>query len=180
MAEIKSTLELAMERTQKIMISEEEREEFSRKEILQKAMSLFHRYVEGHIPLNEILKEIERMEEKTGSIAKEFLLVQWIDALSLNDENERLLKGIESLKDQGINEVAHKLRDLLSQYQRKKEKVEQKVKVQSIEALRRERIYGTAVEPRIKGDPLWEKELAQLDHAYKMKLEEIKKELRSL
>jgi uncharacterized membrane-anchored protein YjiN (DUF445 family) len=180
MAEIKSTLELAMERTQKITISEEEREEFRRKEILQKAMSLFHRYVEGHTPLNEILKEIERMEGKTGSIVKEFLIVQWIDALSLNDGNERLLKGIESLKDQGISEVTHQLRDLLSQYQRKKEKVEQEVKVQSVEALRKEGIYGTAVEPHIEGDPLWEKELVQLDHAYKMKLEEIKKELRSL
>jgi len=180
MAEIKSTLELALERTKKITISEEEREEIKRKEILQKATGLFHRYKEGHTPLNEILKEIERMEEKSGNIVKESLLAQWMDALSLNDENERLLKGIESLKDRGINEVTHKLRDLLSQYQRKKEKVKQEVKVQSIEALRREGIYGTAVEPNIEGDPLWEKENEKLNHSYKMQLEEIKKELRSL
>jgi hypothetical protein len=180
MAEIKSTLELALERTKKITISEEEREEIKRKEILQKATGLFHRYKEGHTPLNEILKEIERMEEKSGNIVKESLLAQWMDALSLNDENERLLKGIESLKDRGINEVTHKLRDLLSQYQRKKEKVKQEVKVQSIEALRREGIYGTAVEPNIEVDQLWEKELAKLDHCYGERLKEIKEQLKVL
>ena len=180
MAEIKSTLELALERTKKITISEEEREEIKRKEVLQKATGLFHRYKEGHTPLNEILKEIERMEEKSGNIVKESLLAQWMDALSLNDENERLLKGIESLKDRGINEVTHKLRDLLSQYQRKKEKVKQEVNVQSIEALRREGIYGTAVEPNIEVDQLWEKELAKLDHFYGERLKEIKEQLKVL
>ena len=89
MGEIKSTLELAMERTKKIAISEKEKEEIKQKEVLQKATSLFHRYREGHLPLNDILKEIERMEKKTAIMVKEILLSQWIDALSLNDDDER-------------------------------------------------------------------------------------------
>ena len=63
-----------MERTKKFKISEKEREEIRRKEILQKVTSLFHRYREGHLPLNEILKEIERMEEKAAKMVKEDLL----------------------------------------------------------------------------------------------------------
>ena len=180
MAEIKSTLELAMERTKKIAISEEEREEIKRKEIMQKATGLFHRYMEGHIPFNEILKEIERMEEKTGSIVKGFLLTQWINALSLNDEEERFIKGIESFKNRGINEVTQKLRHLLSQYRTEKEKVKQEVKVQSIEALRKEGICGSAVESNIERSEIWKKESEKLDHSYRMKLEEIKEQLRSL
>lgn len=180
MAEIKSTLELAMEKTKKIAISEEEREEIKRKEIMQKAAGLFHRYMEGHIPFNEILKEIERMEEKTGSIVKGFLLTQWINALSLNDEEERFIKGIESFKNRGINEVIQKLRHLLSQYRTEKEKVKQEVKVQSIEALRRKGIYGSAVEPNIEVDQLWEKELGKLDHFYGERLKEIKEQLKVL
>jgi len=180
MAEIKSTLELAMERTKKIAISEEEREEIKRKEIMQKATGLFHRYMEGHIPFNEILKEIERMEEKTGSIVKGFLLTQWINALSLNDEEERFIKGIESFKNRGINEVTQKLRHLLSQYRTEKEKVKQEVKVQSIEALRKEGICGSAVEPNIEVSQLWEKEARNLDRLYGAKLEEIKEQLKVL
>src|SRR4030042_2529360 len=178
MGEIKSTLELAMERTKKFAISEEEKEEIKQKEILQKATSLFHRYREGHLPLNEILKEIEKMEKKTATTVKELLLSQWIDALSLNDEDERILKGIESLKQKTVDEVKKSFNHLLSQYQGEHQKVKEEARVQCAEALKKEGIYGSAVDPQIDGSEFWKKENEKLDRSYKMKLEEIKKQLR--
>jgi len=102
MAEIKSTLELALERTKKMAISEKEKEEIRQKKLLEKGKGLSHRYREGHAPLSELQKEIERMDEKTSAAVKDFLLSQWIDALSLKDDNERLIKGIEWLKNARI------------------------------------------------------------------------------
>jgi len=180
MGEIKSSIELAMERTKKFAISEKEKEEIKQKEVLQKATSLFHRYREGHLPLNNILKEIEKMEKKTAIMVKEFLLSQWIDALSLEDEDERIFKGIESLKQRSIDEVKQKFHSLLSKYLSEKEKVKEKVKVQFTEALEKDGIYGSAVEPKVEGSELWKKENEKLDHSYTMKLEEIKKALGSL
>ena len=180
MGEIKSTLELAMERTKKFAVSEKEKEEMKQKEVFQKATSLFHRYREGGLSLNEILKQIERMEKKTATTVKELLLSQWIDALSLDNDDERTLKGIESLKQQSIDEVKQKFHSLLSQYLSGKEKVKEKVKVQFAEALRRDGIYGSAVEPNLEGGELWKKENEKLNHSYRMKLEEIKKALGSL
>jgi hypothetical protein len=176
--EIKSTLELAMEKTKKFAISEKEREEMKKKEVLQKATSLFHRYREGNLPLNDILKQIERMEEMTAAAVKEFLLSQWIDALSLDDGEERILKGIESLEQRNIDEVRQKFYRLVSQYQQEKERVKEKVKAQRREVLRKDGIYGSAVEPKLEGDELWEKENEKLDHSYKMTLDEIKERLR--
>jgi hypothetical protein len=180
MGEIKSTLELAMERTKKFAISEKEKEEIKQKEILQKATSLFHRYREGHLPLNEILKTIEKMEKKTATIVKELLLSQWIDALSLEDDNERILRGIESLKQRNIDEVKQEFHHLLSQYQSEKEKAKEKARIQCIEALRKDGIYGNAVEPNVEKNDLWAKEREKLDLSYKAKLEQIKEELRGL
>src|SRR4030065_852207 len=133
MGEIKSTLELAMERTKKFAISEKEKEEIKQKEVFQKPTSLFHRYREGHLPLNNILKEIDKMEQRTATTVKELLLSQWIDALSLDDDAERILKGIESLKQQSMDEVKQKFHHLFSQYQSEKEKVKEEVRVQLIE-----------------------------------------------
>lgn len=178
MTEIKSTLELALERTQKIAISDKEKEEIKHKEVLERAMSLFHQHREGHLPLNNVLKEIEKMEEKTRTMVKEILLSQWIDALFLDDEEERILKGIESLKQQSIDEVKQKFHHLLSQYRKGVEEVKQKMKVQLEEALRREGIDGSAVEPNIEGSEIWKKESEKLNHSYRMKLEEIKEQLR--
>ena len=67
MGEIKSTLELAMERTKGFAVSEKEKDEMKQKEALRKATGLFHRYREGHLSLNDLLKEVERMERKTAT-----------------------------------------------------------------------------------------------------------------
>ncbi len=180
MGEIKSTLELAMERTKKFAISEKEKEEMKQKEIFQKATSLFHRYREGHLPLNNILKEIEKMEKKTATMVKESLLSQWIDTLSLDDDNERILKDIELLKGRSMDGVKQKFHSLLSQYLSEKEKVKEKVKVQFTEALKKDGIYGSSVEPKFEGGELWKKEIEKLSHSYRIKLEETKEQLRGL
>jgi len=178
--EIKSTLELAMERTKHFAISEKEKEEIKQREILQKATGFFHRYREGHLSLNEILKGIERMDKKTAAAVKAFLLSQWIDALSLGDDDERTLKGVESLKETSIAEVRQSFHHLLSKYQREKEEVKEKVAVQLTEALKKDGIWGRAVEPKLEGSELWKKENETLDQSYRIKLEEIKEQLRSL
>ncbi len=178
MAEIKSTLELAMERTKRMAISKEEKEEIQRKEILEHAMVFFHQYKEGHLPLHELLKEIEKMEEGKKRRVKEILLSRWMDALSLNDEAERLLKGIESLKSRRIDELKEKHHHLFSQYQREKEAVQYRVKMELIGSLRGIGIEGDAVEPTIEGSTLWEKELGEMDSLYKIELEKLKEQLR--
>lgn len=180
MAEIKSTLELALERTKKMAISEKEKEEIRQKEFLEKAKGLFHRYREGHAPLSELQKESERMDDKTSAAVKDFLLSQWIDALSLTEEDERLIKGIEWLKQGDVEEVRDRLRHLLSQHREDMEKTRQEVRARLEEALNREGIAGSAVVPNVEGNLLWKETVEKLDHLYAGKLEQIRKHLRNL
>jgi len=180
MAEIKSTLELAMERTNKMTISEKEKEEIKRKEVEQKVNSLSNRYTAGHLSLNEILRETERMDENTQAKAIEILLSQWIEALSLSDEDERLIKGIESLKHRDAEELKQTHYYLISQYQKEKNRLKEQARTQSIETLRKNGIYGSAIEPNIEVNPLWKKEEWTLDQGYGKKLEELKEQLRNL
>ena len=180
MAEIKSTLELALERTKKMAISEKEKEEIKQKKLLEKAKALFHRYREGHALLSELRKEIERMDDKTSAAVKDSLLSQWIDALSLKDEDERLIKGIEWLKNGRLEETRERFRHLSSQYREETEKIRQETRTQLVEALKREGIAGSAIEPNVEGDLLWKEAVEKLDHLYGEKLEEIRKRLRNL
>jgi alkylation response protein AidB-like acyl-CoA dehydrogenase len=120
------------------------------------------------------------MEGRTATTVKEYLLSHWIDALSLDDDDERILKGVETLKERSIDEVKQRFHHLLSQYQREKEKAKEKTGVQLMEALKKDGIYGSAVEPKLDGSELWKKENESLDQSYRMKLEEIKQQLRFL
>jgi hypothetical protein len=180
MAEIKSTLELALERTKKIGISDEERQEIKQKEILQKVSSLSHRYREGTSSLHEILKEIEKIDGKNRPWVVKTLLNQWIETLSLDDEGERLFKGIESLIHRDSGEIKQKFYDLLSLYQEEKEEMKKRVKAQLMEILRKGHIFGSAVEPKVDGNELYKKESLKLDQTYRVKLEALKERLKTL
>jgi hypothetical protein len=67
---------------------------------------------------------------------------------------------------------------LLSRYQREKEKIKEKARLQLMEGLRKDGISGSAVEPKFEGSELWEKENEGLNHSFKMALEGIKEQLR--
>jgi len=180
MGEIKSTLELALERTRKLAITQEEREEIKRQELLKKATGLSHRYVEGHVPLQEVLREIERMADQEKSKVKKLLLSQWMEALSLESNHERLFDGIESLRGMKVSDARAKFQLLVSEYQMERKKAEQDIERQAIEELRSEGFSGTAVVPRLEGNPKW-RELAQAMNAlFRKRVEDIRETLEPL
>jgi hypothetical protein len=120
------------------------------------------------------------MERKTATTVKEYLLTQWIDTLSLEEDNDRILKGVESLKEKSIAEVKQRFDYLLSQYQKEKERVKEKTGVQLVETLKKDGIWGSAVEPKLEGSEIWKKENENLSCSYRIKLDEIKEQLRRL
>jgi hypothetical protein len=180
MAEIKSALELAMERSKRFSISDREREEIKRREVEQKATGLFHRYLDGNLSLPEILKEIGRTEEKTGTTIKELLLSQWIEALSLKDEDERLLKGIEALKDRGLDEIRERLQGLSRSFSEETEAIRRKAEEEMADQLRGMGIYGSAVEPNITENRELQNLLGGVDRAYQERIREVKEALRRM
>ncbi len=180
MAEIKSTLDLVMEKTKKLEMTAEEKKELKRKEVFQKAMGLFHRYLDGTISLTEIVREIEKLGSPSGATVKDILVSQWIEALSLGGDNEKLLKGIKLLKDRDIEEANQKFLIVQDQYRSQKEMVRQEVSLQLIETLRKKGIRGTAVVPNVEGNPLWKERLERLNQIYRKQMEEVKESLRRL
>ncbi len=180
MAEIKSTLELALERSKKFSLSEKEKEEIKKKEIQEKMNSLFYRYQEGHLHLHEIEREIDRMGAETRKIVKEGLLLRWIDALSLEDGNERILKGIEWLKNRPIDEVEGALQRLLHEFQSEREQMVQKVRRQLLEAYRKEGFSGDAIEPNLEASESWRSASGALNQKYQRQLEKFKESLKTL
>ena len=180
MKEIKSTLELALERTRRLAITQEEREEIKRQQLLKKATGFFHRYMEGHIPLHEILREIERMTGQEKSQVKKALLSQWMEALSLESDHERLFDGIESLRGMKVSGLREKFQLLVSEYQVERKKTEQNIERQAIEELKTEGIFGTAVVPRLEGNPKWRECTQAMNALFRKRVEGVKEALEQL
>ena len=179
MGEIKSALELAMEKSKKYLISREEKEKFKQEEILQKASGLFHRYREGHLSLHEIEREIGRMDGKTQERVKEALLSQWIESLSLEGDSERILRGIELIQNRDLNEITVRFESLLSEYGKAIEVARQRKRAGLAEALKKAGIEGDAVEPNLEGDEEWKRLRDSTRHSFEGPLEEIRRSLKA-
>ena len=180
MAEIKSALELAMERSQKYVISDEEREKIREKEILEKAMSLFYRQRDGSLTADGLLREIERMDQKVKRKVKGVLVSEWTDALSLDNDSEKTFLAMELIAGQNFDPMKQRLKKLLSSYRKETEKARQKMSAQLAGELKREGIEGDALEPNVEGSNDWERLVRKTAGPYHEKLNEIKKDLKRL
>jgi hypothetical protein len=180
MGEIKSALELAMEKSKKYVISDEEREKIREKEIFRKATGLFHRYKEGHLSQSEMMREIEKVDEKVRERVKEVLFSRWTDALSFDSDPERPLGAIESLKGRSLNDIRKKIESLHSVYRKEIEEARQTLSLELVEALKGEGVDGEAVEPNVEGSEKWKERVEEVDRSHREKLKEIKDALKGL
>ncbi len=182
MGEIKSALELAMERSKKYAVSDEERQKIKEKELLQKATGLFNRYMESFLPLHEVAREIEKMGDETGQKMKEALLSLCVDGLSLDldKDPERLFPVIELAKGKDLPDIKTRVHALFTSYRDEIERARQRAILGLTEALREEKIYGDAVLPNVEENDRWKQTLDGLSRSYEGRLEEIKRALKKL
>lgn len=180
MGEIKSTLDIALERIKKIEITEAERDEIKRREITQKASSLATRYIEDTLSLHDLQKELDKMEENTKKMIKELILSGLIDKLSLQSHYERLIMGIEWLKEKELNDIRDELKNLTKQFEMEKEKIRKNLENQLLNSLRKSGIEGSAILVNIDSSDLWKEEQKKLNHTYEAKIKIIKDKLKGL
>jgi len=178
--EIKSALELAIEKSEKYVISDEERERIREKEILQKVPGLFHRYKEGRLSQSEMMREIEKMDEKVRERVKEVLFSRWTDDLSLDSDPERPFGAMESIKGRSLNDIRKKFESLRSVYRNEIEGARQTLSLEIVKVLKDEGIGGEAVEPNVEGSEKWKGRIEEVNRSHQERLKEIKGALKRL
>ena len=176
MAEIKSTMDLVMEKVGKMKITAEEREKFKREEVQDQAQRLFHRYFvqEEQKDLRSLKMQLQDVKEEIKEVLKELL----ISAYSLKDPSVRIIEGLKILAGEREGRVIEALEELASSYQREKEEKLQQLEKEYREELARRGISGTAVEVNLSAHPHWADFIGQLNKKYEGKKREILDKLR--
>lgn len=157
MAEIKSTLDIIMEKTRGLTMTEEEKAVLREKEVERKARGLFQKYLDGAIPFEGFKKELDRLgagREKALAILRSIC----IEMMDPNNENDRLcdlLREVAGVDGSHIERaLANAGRDLET---RRRESMERLRK-----ALAESGISGSAVQPNLHADPQWKENLSQI------------------
>jgi len=165
MAEIKSTLDLIMERTKNLTMTKEEKASLHRKEAEGKAKGWIQRYKDGLIDLDHLKPEIEK-ELPSDPELSGILRSQVLDSITLNEDNSKLLIILRDIL--GID-----TKDIELEIQSAKHELES-LRAKRIaviaEELRKKEIYGSAVVPNPNRDWVLQEMLTRAEPELKERL----------
>jgi hypothetical protein len=155
MAEIKSTLDLVMERTKHLSFSEEEKEAQQTKEIQSAFRGMIQKYQDNAFTREELQIAVERSREKFGLKNDALLLGDILGRIDLSRDNQLLLDLIGHLL--GI-EVSG-LTSIIGSYGATVRSGAQ-ARADSVlsELATSHQISGTAVRPSLEADAQWSEE----------------------
>ena len=180
MSEIKSTLELAMERAKKIEVSPEEKEKLKRGEYVSKAKGILNRYLNGDLNIKGLIKELASYDGNVRDIIVGAVLFGLVDTIDISIDNKRSLEAIEILKQDRVKPTLDRINKLCKDFDEEKGSRYKKIEKEIRKRLDGMGISGTAVQPKADSDERWHHALASLSSEYEARLVKLKGELLDL
>ena len=169
MGEIRSTMDIIMEKAKGLTMSEEEKEAFRKKETEGKVRGLFQRFLDGFIDAERLKDEIGSLGEERYAIARETLIRECMGRMEPGADNTILLDALENAAGLDIAPIRKIILDYnqdLEQQKMDRKQVLQK----NLEGLG---ISGTAVTPNIHADQEWSIHLSEMNKGFQEKLKNI-------
>ncbi len=152
MAEIKSTLDLVMEKTRHLILSDEEKQEQKENEFKKKLKGPAQKFQDQTISKKELKKEINTLIKTYGLKDETIIIREFLNRLGFNQDNQSMLALIDELWIIDITKLEGIFNDYNETIQTEAQKRMEEIK----ENLAQKRnISGSAVIPNISDDDEW-------------------------
>ncbi len=176
--EIKSALDIAMARAQRLGVpSNEEKQQVKKEKLATAGEALVKRYLNG-LPLRDLLIELSKHTGEDRDKVKQHLQSRLLDNIDIRPgtANDRILEAIQQLTgDSGITQA---IVGLIQEYGSALERARQEklgaLEAAKLDELKLKGISGSAIEPAIESSPEWQKMQQVLESRYRERLEELK------
>ena len=168
MGEIKSTLDLVMEKTRHMTMSREERDAQKIGEIRKKLNGLIQKYNDGLLRRDQFRKEFEKLDRIESLSNKQMLQKEILDRVELEKETRSLLELLEFNCRVDITDLDKILREFATQRDAVRDERSRELK----QALRKEiGVSGSAVVPNMETDAYLEEMLGGLEDDFRKRLD---------
>ena len=170
MAEIKSTLDLVMERTRNLTLSSEEKQAQKDKETGNRIKGLVQKFQDGLLTNNQLKKEYESLK-KASDLADDRLLANEIYTRLDPDQDNLIL--LEALEECCRLDTAT-IRAIIDDYRAAYNRAAQKRSAQLKEDLAQNHsIAGTAVIPNLDADGQWQQATQDMRRQFEDRLNQV-------
>ena len=168
MSEIKSTLDLIMEKTRHLTMNQEEMKSVKKQELVKKIRGITSRFLSGERDAAYLDHQIRLLPEEEQSQARETCKNQFMEDLHPLEDNQRILAGVETLFGKEERDRWERTIDnLRAPLTAESERVHLEAESHFREILAAEGLQGPAVLPRVEKSPLVQEEKERLLKTFK-------------
>jgi hypothetical protein len=157
MAEIKSTLDLIMERTKDLTMTVDEKKALQRKEWEGKVKGWVQKYICGTMPLEDLKIQVESCQSKIQDLP-DIIKAEVVQHIHPENDNAPLLQLLEEALDTSakpIVDLMTRFQDTLNANMISRRDIVKK-------ALEQKKVYGSAVIPNVDHDREWQEYVQNL------------------
>jgi hypothetical protein len=151
MAEIKSTLDIIMEKAKKFSVTEEEKQGFKRQELEGKIKGLVQKSIDGILDSERFQVELAALQAEDKDLVDPILKEELVGRLEVETNSETLLKMLKSTAGLASKAVRH----VMDEFEKKAEKQKESRRKALLENFKKKGISGSAVLPNLDADPEW-------------------------
>ncbi|MEE8470617.1 MAG: hypothetical protein V3S51_04735 [Dehalococcoidia bacterium] len=176
--EIKSALDIAMEKAQRLgSLSSEESRRLKEDELAKAGEALAKRY-QGGLPLRDIEAQLGKSKEEDRAAVVRYMLAILVDAIDIKqvEGSEKVLVAVQHFS--GDPDAVQRIGDLFHEYQEAGEKARQQnlgaLEVAKRKELESRGISGSAVQSAAETSLEWLQIQHRLDSQYQERLSELK------
>ena len=169
MAEIKSTLDIIMEKTKNLTMTEEEKEELHRTELAEKAKGWVQKYMANLIKQEKLKSELKKEGKDKYSELQEILKNELLERLEPDGDNVKifqLIKGILDIKKDPFVKI-------INEFQKEVASEKSKSLENMKKLLMKRRVFGSAVIPNPALDESWGTHYQELEVHCKKRLKSV-------
>ncbi len=166
MGEIKSTLDIIMEKTKGLTMTGEEKTAFKRKEVEGKVKGLLQKFFDGPMNLDRFKREVGAFGDEQYDMAKQCVAEECVGRIDPEGDNAPFLNVLETIG--GVD--TQPLRKILSEFHKDLEKARVDREGSLRKRLKKQGISGSAVIPNIKADPEWIRYVSERRERFHQKL----------
>lgn len=174
MGEIKSTLDLVMEKTKNLSLSSEERKEQIDKKVGSRIRGLLQKFMDQVLNADQLRSEYQKLQKDYGLSGTAPLIREICGQIELGKDNHTWLELLAELKVadiEAVTSVLHQFDDVSGAAAAERSKT-------LLDKLAAEHfISGSAIVPNLEADPAWQKKAGKIRSEFEPLLNQAKTKL---
>ena len=166
MAEIRSTLDIIMEKAKTLIVTDEDKRGFLEKEVQGQVKGFFQKYLDEILSIDQLNTEMASFDQDQRPVAEKALLAECLGAITTEGDNRPLFEVLDRLLGCNVKPILSVILEFREQQKQERDKRT----IAQIQVLKEWGVSGSAVVPNLGASSSWRGYLTDMENRFQERL----------